>query len=76
MSRIPFAVLVFLLAFMAYVAAAVVLADHVLVLHWTVQALSSDIQAVTAQYWLGGANPWDGHETYWKQSPLSFGEID
>ena len=39
MSRIPFAVLVFLLAFMAYVAAAVVLADHVLVLHWTVQAL-------------------------------------
>ncbi len=38
---------------------------------WTVQALSSDIQALTAQYWLGGANPWDGHETYWKQSPLS-----
>jgi dipeptidyl aminopeptidase/acylaminoacyl peptidase len=38
---------------------------------WTVQALSSDIQAVTAQYWLGGANPWDGHDTYWKQSPLS-----
>lgn len=38
---------------------------------WTVQALSSDIQAVTARYWLGGANPWDGHDTYWKQSPLS-----
>jgi dipeptidyl aminopeptidase/acylaminoacyl peptidase len=38
---------------------------------WTVQALSSDIQAVTAQYWLGGANPWDGHATYWQQSPLS-----
>jgi dipeptidyl aminopeptidase/acylaminoacyl peptidase len=38
---------------------------------WTVQALSSDIQSLTAQYWLGGANPWDGHETYWKQSPLS-----
>ena len=38
---------------------------------WTVQALSSDIQAVTAQYWLGGENPWDGHETYWRQSPLS-----
>ena len=38
---------------------------------WTVQALSSDIQALTAQYWLGGENPWDGHETYWKQSPLS-----
>ncbi len=38
---------------------------------WTVQALSSDIQALTAQYWLGGETPWDGHETYWKQSPLS-----
>lgn len=38
---------------------------------WTVQALSSDIQALTAQYWLGGENPWDGHETYWRQSPLS-----
>lgn len=38
---------------------------------WTVQALSSDIQAVTAQYWLGGENPWDGHATYWRQSPLS-----
>lgn len=38
---------------------------------WTVQALSSDIQAVTAQYWLGGENPWDGHATYWQQSPLS-----
>lgn len=38
---------------------------------WTVQALSSDLQALTAQYWLGGENPWDGHETYWKQSPLS-----
>lgn len=38
---------------------------------WTVQALSSDIQALTSQYWLGGENPWDGHETYWKQSPLS-----
>lgn len=39
MSRIPFAVLVFLLGFAAYLGAAVVLADHVLVLHWTVQAL-------------------------------------
>lgn len=38
---------------------------------WTVQALSSDIQALTAQYWLGGENPWDGHNIYWKQSPLS-----
>lgn len=38
---------------------------------WTVQALSSDIQALTAGYWLSGENPWDGHATYWKQSPLS-----
>lgn len=38
---------------------------------WTVQALSSDIQALTTGYWLGGANPWDGHDVYWKQSPLS-----
>ncbi len=38
---------------------------------WTVQALSSDIQSLTVGYWLGGANPWDGHDTYWKQSPLS-----
>jgi dipeptidyl aminopeptidase/acylaminoacyl peptidase len=37
---------------------------------WTVQALSSDIQAVTAQYWLGGA-PWEKHDLYWRQSPLS-----
>jgi dipeptidyl aminopeptidase/acylaminoacyl peptidase len=37
---------------------------------WTVQALSSDIQAVTAQYWLGGL-PWEKHDTYWRQSPLS-----
>jgi dipeptidyl aminopeptidase/acylaminoacyl peptidase len=38
---------------------------------WTVQALSSDIQSLTTEYWLGGENPWDGHETYWRQSPLS-----
>jgi dipeptidyl aminopeptidase/acylaminoacyl peptidase len=38
---------------------------------WTVQALSSDIQALTAGYWLGGENPWDGHQAYWAQSPLS-----
>ncbi len=38
---------------------------------WTVQALSSDIQSLTVGYWLGGANPWDGHDVYWKQSPLS-----
>ena len=39
MSRTPLAVLIFLVGFVAYVGAAVVLADHVLVLHWTVQAL-------------------------------------
>ena len=39
MSRIPVAVLVFLVGFVAYVAVAVVLADVVLGLHWTVQAL-------------------------------------
>ena len=38
---------------------------------WTVQALSSDIQALTAGYWLSGENPWDGHATYWARSPLS-----
>lgn len=37
---------------------------------WTVQALSSDIQALTAQYWLG-ALPWEKHDLYWRQSPLS-----
>ncbi len=39
MSRISLAVLVFLLGFTAYVAGAVTLADHVLGLHWVVQAL-------------------------------------
>lgn len=37
---------------------------------WTVQALASDLQAVTAQYWLGGT-PWEKHDHYWRQSPLS-----
>lgn len=37
---------------------------------WTVQALSSDIQSLTAQYWLGGT-PWEKHDVYWRQSPLS-----
>ena len=37
---------------------------------WTVQALASDLQAVTAQYWIGGT-PWDNHDTYWQRSPLS-----
>ncbi len=37
---------------------------------WTVQALSSDIQSATAQYWLGGM-PWEKHDVYWRQSPLS-----
>ncbi len=39
MSRIPLAMLIFLVGFTVYVAAAVVLADRVLGLHWTVQAL-------------------------------------
>ena len=39
MSRIPLAVLIFLVGFTAYVATVVALADHVLRLHWTVQAL-------------------------------------
>lgn len=39
MSRILLAVLAFLAGFVAYVAAVVALADHVLGLHWTVQAL-------------------------------------
>jgi hypothetical protein len=39
MSRIPIAVVVFLVGFTAYVGAAIVLADHVLKLHWTVQAV-------------------------------------
>jgi hypothetical protein len=39
MSRILLAVPAFLIGFTAYVAAAVVLADHVLLLHWTVQAI-------------------------------------
>lgn len=37
---------------------------------WTVQALASDIQSTTAKYWLG-ALPWENHELYWAQSPLS-----
>ena len=39
MSRIPIAVLVFLAGFTAYIVAVVTLADHVLKLHWVVQAL-------------------------------------
>ncbi len=39
MSRTPLAVLVFVVGFTAYVAAAVALADHVLPLHWTVQVV-------------------------------------
>lgn len=39
MPRILIAVLVFLAGFTAYIAVAVILADHVLPLHWTVQAL-------------------------------------
>jgi hypothetical protein len=38
MPRIPLAVLIFAAGFGAYVVAAVTLADHVLRLHWSVQA--------------------------------------
>ena len=37
---------------------------------WTVQALTSDIQAVTLQNWVPGT-PWDNHEEYWRRSTLS-----
>ncbi|SDB72051.1 Protein of unknown function [Belnapia rosea] len=39
MSRIPIASLIGLLGFLAYVVAVVTLADHVLQMHWVVQAL-------------------------------------
>jgi hypothetical protein len=39
MSRIPIAVLAFLIGFSLYVAVAVVLADHLAGLHWSIQAL-------------------------------------
>ena len=38
MLRIPVAVLIFLVGFVAYVGVVVARADHVLGLHWTVQA--------------------------------------
>ncbi len=37
---------------------------------WTVQALTSDITAVTLQNWVPGT-PWDNHEDYWRRSTLS-----
>lgn len=37
---------------------------------WTVQALTSDISAVTLRNWVPG-NPWDNHEDYWRRSTLS-----
>lgn len=37
---------------------------------WTVQALTSDIQAETVRHWVPG-NPWDNHEDYWRRSTLS-----
>lgn len=39
MSRTPIAVVVGLVGFTVYVAIALILADHVLSLHWTIQAL-------------------------------------
>ncbi len=37
---------------------------------WTVQALTSDITAVTLRNWVPGT-PWDNHEDYWQRSTLS-----
>ena len=37
---------------------------------WTVQALTSDIQAETVKHWVPG-NPWDNHADYWRRSTLS-----
>ncbi len=37
---------------------------------WTVQALTSDITAVTLRNWVPG-NPWDNHDDYWRRSTLS-----
>jgi dipeptidyl aminopeptidase/acylaminoacyl peptidase len=37
---------------------------------WTVQALTSDIQSLTARYWLQGM-PWERQAHYWALSPLS-----
>jgi dipeptidyl aminopeptidase/acylaminoacyl peptidase len=37
---------------------------------WTVQALTSDIVAVTLTNWVPGT-PWDNHDDYWRRSTLS-----
>ncbi len=37
---------------------------------WTVQALTSDIAAVTLKNWVPGT-PWDNHDDYWRRSTLS-----
>ena len=37
---------------------------------WTVQALTSDIQSLTARYWVPGT-PWDNHDDYRRRSTLS-----
>jgi dipeptidyl aminopeptidase/acylaminoacyl peptidase len=37
---------------------------------WTVQALTSDISAVTLKNWVPGT-PWDNHDDYWRRSTLS-----
>ncbi|KPF64614.1 hypothetical protein IP88_13550 [alpha proteobacterium AAP81b] len=37
---------------------------------WTVQALTSDITAVTLRNWVPGT-PWDNHDDYWRRSTLS-----
>ncbi len=37
---------------------------------WTVQALTSDITALTLKNWVPGT-PWDNHDDYWRRSTLS-----
>lgn len=37
---------------------------------WSIQALTSDIQAVTLSNWMPG-NPWDNRDLYWQRSTIS-----
>lgn len=37
---------------------------------WSIQALTSDIQAVTLSNWVPG-NPWDNRDVYWQRSTIS-----
>jgi dipeptidyl aminopeptidase/acylaminoacyl peptidase len=37
---------------------------------WSIQALSSDLPALTLRYWIGGT-PWSDPQTYFQRSPIS-----